>query len=168
MKYSNSLLQGSVYHWAGMIVPPKYNPVASYITGWVNFLGNAGGDATFAASWAAFLSASVSANGGASLDVGAQVGLSIFILLVWTLLNCFDVDSVGWVNNIAAFVQVATVVILIIGLLARSSTLNSSEFVFTYYYNSSGWSSPSYVASVGLLTAMFSFSGYEASAHMVS
>lgn len=149
-----------------MIVPSRWNPVASYITGWINFLGNAAGDATFAASWAAFISASVEANGGAPLDTPSQVGLSIAVLLVWTLLNCFDVDSVGWVNNVAAFVQVTTVVILIVGLLTVSKELNTSEFVFTYYYNSSGWKSASYVSSVGLLTAMFSFSGYEASAHM--
>jgi amino acid transporter len=39
---------GSVYHWSGMLATPKWAPFASYITGWLNFLGNAAGDAGFA------------------------------------------------------------------------------------------------------------------------
>lgn len=66
-------------------------------------------------------------------------------------------------NNIAAVVQV---VIIFIGLFGRASHINSADYVFTYYYNASGWVQPSYVSSVGLLTALFSFSVYEASAHM--
>lgn len=159
---------GSVYHWAGMIVPEKYRAVAAYITGWLNFLGNAAGDATFAASWTSFLSASMVACGGNELKIGAQVGISIAITCFWTLLNCVDISSVGFINNLAAIVQVSTVVIIFIGLFAKAGPnhLNTGDFVFTYYYNSTGWSSPSYVASIGLLTALFSFSGYEASAHM--
>ena len=29
---------GSVYHWAGSLAPPKYAPIYSYYTGWINFM----------------------------------------------------------------------------------------------------------------------------------
>ena len=43
---------GSVYHWAGMLAPPKWAPIYSYICGWFNFLGNSAGDAAFAFGFA--------------------------------------------------------------------------------------------------------------------
>jgi amino acid transporter len=44
--------------------------------------------------------------------------------------------------------------------------LNTGEFVFTKYVNETGFESKSYVVVIGLLTGMYSFAGYEASAHM--
>jgi amino acid transporter len=43
---------GSVYHWAGMLATPSTGPIASYIAGWFNFIGNAAGDAAFAYGFA--------------------------------------------------------------------------------------------------------------------
>ena len=43
---------GSVYHWAGMLGSEKGGPIASYICGWFNFIGNAAGDASFAFGFA--------------------------------------------------------------------------------------------------------------------
>jgi amino acid transporter len=157
---------GSVYHWAGMITPIRYRPAASYICGWANFLGNAAGDAAFAYSWATFIGAAAVAGGGEALTVGAQVGISILILTVWTSLNFFNVATVGWVNNGAAILQISSVFILLIGLLAAANSLNTAEYVLTAYNNDTGWSSRSYVCAIGLLTSLFGFSGYEASAHM--
>jgi amino acid transporter len=43
---------GSVYHWAGMLSTPKWAPLASYSTGWLNYIGNAAADASFASGFA--------------------------------------------------------------------------------------------------------------------
>ena len=101
---------GSVYHWTGMIVPRKYGPLAAYACGWANFLGNAAGDAVFASSWASFVyaSAQVTNNIHFQNDVvtnmdqpGPQVGLSIAIIIVWTVLNFLNISQVGWMNGVA-------------------------------------------------------------------
>ena len=42
----------------------------------------------------------------------------------------------------------------------------TASYVFTEYYNGTGWSSQSYVVCLGILTGLFSFAGFEASAHM--
>ncbi|CAF1523679.1 unnamed protein product, partial [Adineta steineri] len=34
---------GSVYHWAGQLVPARNAPLASFICGWFNFIGNSAG-----------------------------------------------------------------------------------------------------------------------------
>lgn len=100
------------------------------------------------------------------MGVEAQVGLSIAILFLWTFLNFFNVSQVGFINNIAAFVQVASVFIMIVGLMSAARQLSTAEFVFFNYYDGTGWNSQPYVLAIGLLGPLYSFSGYEASAHM--
>ena len=149
-----------------MIVPENLRPASAYICGWANFLGNAAGDAAFAYSWASFVGAGVQAAGGQELSVGSLVGISLLVLTVWTFLNFFNVSQVGWINNIAAFVQVGSVVIMLVGILSLAPKLNSINFVLTHYNNETGWTNPAYVCGIGLLSGLFGFSGYEASAHM--
>ena len=158
---------GSVYHWSGQLVPIAYSPVVSYICGWANFLGNAAGDASFAATWAVFLNAAIIASGATeSLSNEALVGISIFVLFIWSMLNIIRIDQLGWLNNIAAMIQFGTTFIVVIIILAKSKKLSTSKFVFLEYYNNTGISDRSYVNAISLLAALYSFSGYEASAHM--
>ena len=56
---------------------------------------------------------------------------------------------------------------LIVGLLTFiPSHHQSASFVFGHYENATGWSSPIYVAAIGLLLAQYTFCGYDASAHL--
>ena len=158
---------GSVYHWTGQLVPAKLAPVMSYACGWANFLGNAAGDASFAYSWASFFDAARVASGQPeTLGTYELVGITILILFIWSLLNICRIDAVGWINNIGAVVQIGTIICIIIGCLSVSEVLMSGSFVFTTYYNETGIASKSYVGAISLLCALWSFSGYEASAHM--
>eukprot|EP01032_Pedospumella_encystans_P027426 gene27426-30999_t len=102
---------GSVYHWSAQLVPVKYAPLASYVCGWFNFVGNAAGDSSFAYFFAQFLNSAIKVSGGnpyfddVTDNEDNTVGISIAILLVWSLLNVFRVDQVGWINNVAAFLH---------------------------------------------------------------
>jgi len=156
---------GSVYHWAGQLVPSQYTGICSYICGWTNFLGNAAGDASFANGWASFLSSALIASGYEGITAYDQVGTSIAILFVWSFLNFFRVDKVGWVNNLAAICHTGSIVIIIIVILAKGEH-TTGAFVFTAYNNDTGVTSHSYVGALGVTAALFSFAGYEASAHM--
>lgn len=160
---------GSVYHWAGQLAPVEYAPLWSYITGILNFIGNGLGDASFAYGWASFVSAGVVAMNGNVLTLGQQVCISIVVLFVWSALNCFRVDQVGWINNVAAVFQISSIFLVFILLLARTATLSPASYVFTAYVNKSGdppFQNVGYVVATGLTSSLFSFVGYEASAHM--
>jgi len=87
-------------------------------------------------------------------------------IIIFTFLNFFHVSHLGWISNFGAFLQIFTVVVVLVGLLAAASSLNSINFVLTDYNNETGWSSVIYVSGLGLLSSLFGFSGYEASAHM--
>lgn len=150
---------GSVYHWAGQLAPEKYAPLCSYVCGWLNFLGNAAGDASFANAFGSYLSSGLIASGHPGISAQDQVGVSIAFLFLWSVLNCFRIDQVGWVNNLAAIVHTGSIFVIIICILALSPRLASASFVFTDFYNGTGFSSHSYVGALGITTALFNFAG---------
>ena len=157
---------GSVYHWAGQVVPNEWKPIVSYICGWSNFIGNVAGDASFAYACATFVNAAISVGGYEKLSNASEVLLSILVIFLWCFLNVIRVDKIGLISNVAAIFQFFSVCLFAIALLTLSSKLNTFEHVFTSYHNDSGFSSSSYVLAISILTSLYSFSGYEASAHM--
>jgi amino acid transporter len=56
--------------------------------------------------------------------------------------------------------------VIIASILIVSPSRSSSEFVWTKYNNETNISNTGYVCCIGLLMCLFSFSGYEAGAHM--
>eukprot|EP00759_Apiculatamorpha_spiralis_P052262 PhF_6_TR5649/c0_g1_i1/m.8253 len=82
---------GSVYHWAAQMTSPRWAPLWSYITGWLNFLGNAAGDASFGYSFATLFNAALIASGAQKMEVSGMVGVSILAVLVWSCLNILKI-----------------------------------------------------------------------------
>ena len=158
---------GSVYHWAGNLSSERSAPGWSYVTGWLNFIGNSAGDASFASGWAALLNATLIAHDYDALNYKQLVGVSIGILFVWSILNFFRVDRIGWINNTAAVFQIVSIVGIAVWVLVATPHWQSASFVFVDgYYNGTGFDNSIIILVIGMLTTLFSFSGYEASAHM--
>lgn len=163
---------GSVYHWAGQLAPVKYAPIASFVCGWFNFLGNVAGDAAFASGFASCVNYVVNIrNPGVDLSVGAQVGISILVLAVWSLLNVARTDQQGWFNNVAVLYQLSASLIIVIVLLSMAPEYASASDVFVSVYDNTGLSSDTarispFTVVVGLVGCLFAFTGYEAGAHM--
>ena len=157
---------GSVYHWAGQLASKKHAPFFSYITGWFNFLGNAAGDASFASGFAQIVAAAAALGSNNVLSNGAVVGISILVLTVWSSLNILRIDQQGWLNNFAAVYQLASSIVIVIVVLAATDSRSDADFVFTDYHNETGFNSTGYVCLIGLLTTLFTFSGYEAGGHI--
>ena len=88
------------------------------------------------------------------------------ISILWSLLSCFRVDRIGWINSFAAVMQTTSILFIVSSLLYFPKQLNSSESVYFKYQNESGFSNVFYVACIGNLFSLYSFSGFEASAHM--
>ena len=169
---------GSVYHWSAMLAPRQHSALACYITGVFNFIGNAAGDAGFAWGFAAVVATAVNfrsvdamgAPTGPLYDAGAQVGVAIAVCAAWSVINLLRVDQQGWLNNLAALWQLTTTVAIIVCVItipARDPDI-PLNWVWTTSYNSTGIDEKNfgYVCLIGLLSALFAFSGYEAAGHM--
>ncbi|CAF1350281.1 unnamed protein product, partial [Rotaria sp. Silwood1] len=155
---------GSVYHWAGQLVSAKHAPLASFICGWFNFIGNFAGDVAFASGFATIINAAIILEGKDSLSTGAQVGIGIGICFVWAVQNALRIDQQGWLNNFAVIFQLGSAVIIVVVLLAMAPERATAHDVFTSTYNGTGFSFP-YVTVLDLNMFLLSLN-FQAGAHL--
>ena len=89
------------------------------------------------------------------------------MLLVHGLLNQFGIKLVALLNDISVWWHIVGVLIIVAVLVFAPAHHLSAKDVFTGLFNDSGlhlgwW----YIIPVGLLTAQYTFTGYDASAHL--
>jgi amino acid transporter len=88
------------------------------------------------------------------------------VLLLHGIMNQFGIRLVALLNDISVWWHIVGV-LLIVGLLAFVPAHHqSATFVFTSIVNLTGWHSTIYVLALGLLLAQYTFTGYDASAHL--
>ncbi|RTE80801.1 hypothetical protein BHE90_004687 [Fusarium euwallaceae] len=152
---------GGPYFWAAMVSTKKYAPVASWITGWLNLVGN-------------FL-VTTSINFG-----GAQVVLSAatlwhgdFVPMAWQTILAFagftifaatvNIFGSRFLNaiNVAAMLWItASVIVLVAVLLGMAEKRRPASFVFANYdASASGWPT-GWSFFVGLLQGGYVMLGY--------
>ncbi|KAF3026454.1 hypothetical protein E8E14_012340 [Neopestalotiopsis sp. 37M] len=152
---------GGVYYWAALLSTPKWAPIASWITGWLTLVGN----------WTVTLSINF---GGAQLILSAislwdedfvanewQTVLMFWaVTLVCYLINIFGSKYLDQINTMCIYWTGASIIIILIVLLAMSPSKRSGEFVFAHYDSSaSGWPS-GWSFFVGLLQPAYVLTGY--------
>ncbi|CAF3583297.1 unnamed protein product [Rotaria sp. Silwood1] len=158
---------GSVYYWAGQLVSSQHAPLASFICGWFNFIGNAAANAAMSSGFATIVNAALVLDGKESLSVGAQVGISIGITVVWAIQNVFRIDQQGWLNNLAAVFQITSVIVVVIVLLVMTPERASARDVFTSTYNGTGFPFV-YMCCIGILSTLFSLAGYDGNIYWIA
>ncbi|CAF1427741.1 unnamed protein product [Rotaria magnacalcarata] len=156
---------GSVYHWAGELMTARYAPLTCFICGWFNFIGNVTSDVTLSSGFATILNAAMIISGNSSLSTGVQTGISIAISFIWVTTNALRIDRQGWIHTLATVIQIGGVAIIVIVLFAMARQQATAEDVFTSTYNGTGFPFI-YVCFIGVVPALFSFSGYDAGAHL--
>ena len=88
------------------------------------------------------------------------------ILVLHGVLNQFGVTLVALLNNVSVWWHILGVLVIVGVLAFAPSHHQSASYVFTHFANGSGWGSKVYVLMLGLLLAQYTFTGYDASAHM--
>ena len=156
---------GGLYYWSAKLAP-RNAAAWSWFTGWFNFLGQVAVTAGIDFGAAFFLNALLNIQWGFDTRPWHTIVLLAAILILHGLLNSFGVRLVALLNNVSVWWHIIGV-LLIVGVLAIApSHHQSASFVFTHFVNNTGWSSWIYVLLLGLLLAQYTFTGYDASAHM--
>jgi amino acid transporter len=73
---------------------------------------------------------------------------------------------VALLNTVSVWWHVLGVLLIVGTLTFAPSHHQSASFVFTHFVNDTGWHSSLYVGLLSLLVAQYTFTGYDASAHM--
>jgi amino acid transporter len=88
---------------------------------------------------------------------------------VWSLANLLRIDHQAYIHTIGAAFQVLCTLTILTTLTLTCDTagnLATPAEVFTGTYNGTGFESFIYVAFIGTLSALYSFTGYEAAGQM--
>jgi amino acid permease (GABA permease) len=156
---------GGLYYWSAKLAPR--NPAAwSWFTGWFNFLGQVAVTAGIDFGAAFFINALLDIQWGFDTRPWHTIVLFAAILLLHGVLNSFGVRLIALLNNVSVWWHILGVLLIVGALAFAPGHHQSASFVFTHFVNNTGWGSRFYVVLLGLLLAQYTFTGYDASAHM--
>jgi amino acid transporter len=146
---------GALYHWAAILGGPGWG----FLTAWLNTLGQFAITAGIDYGLADFLAPML----GLPKGRGYVLVLYALVLASHAALNHIGVRAVAMLNWFSAWYHVAGALV-VIGTLALLAPKQPSDFLVTrftdqpYPYG--------YAFAVGLLQAQWTFTGYDASAHI--
>ena len=166
---------GGLYYWAAKLAPGDSAPIWSWFAGWFNLLGQVAITAGISFGCAFSISAFLSYYTGNDywLSPGHTIGILAVVLFIQGVLNSFNVRLVAFLNDVSVWWHVLGVLtILVILLIAPDSgSHQGAGFLFgkqgwDAFAGMSGFSLGLYVFLIGLLNAQYTFTGYDASAHV--
>jgi amino acid permease (GABA permease) len=156
---------GGLYYWSAKLA--GRNAAAwSWFTGWFNFLGQVAVTAGIDFGAALFINALADLQWNFAATPAHTIEIFAAVLLLHGLLNTFNVRLVAVLNQISVWWHLLGVLVIVGVLAIAPAKHQSASFVFGHFVNNTGWSSGIYVSLLGLLLAQYTFTGYDASAHM--
>jgi amino acid permease (GABA permease) len=156
---------GGLYYWSAKLA--RRNSAAwSWFTGWFNFLGQVAVTAGIDFGAAFFINAFLNLEWNVSTAHSVTILIFAIVLLVHGMLNQFGIRLVALLNDVSVWWHILGVLIIVGVLTFVPSHHASAKYVFTSTFNTTGWHSIFYVLLLGLLLAQYTFTGYDASAHM--
>jgi amino acid permease (GABA permease) len=156
---------GGLYYWSAKLA--RRNGAAwSWFTGWFNFLGQVAVTAGIDFGAAFFINAWLNLMWGTSTAHWVTILIFAIVLAVHGLLNQFGIKLVSLLNDVSVWWHIIGVLLIVAVLVFVPSHHASASYVFTSTFNATGWHSTFYVLLLGLLLAQYTFTGYDASAHM--
>ncbi|PFH46622.1 hypothetical protein AMATHDRAFT_154317 [Amanita thiersii Skay4041] len=172
---------GGPYFWAAMLSKPERAPLASWITGWFNLLGQVAITTGISFACANFLSTACTLKTKFEPTPKTTIGIYAAVLFTQGLTNTFGVHLLHYLNNVSVWWHAVGTFSLVVAILAKAPSHQSGDFVFRRFIDATGvdgvgWgvrASNAYVVVIGLWHAMnleylmtLSLSGFDASAHM--
>ncbi len=161
---------GAIYYWSSKLGSAAWG----WFSGWFNLIGQIGVTAAIdygaAVFWTALLNLWFPSIGTDTHTV--FVTFSVIVAL-HMLLNLNGVGLLALINSISAWWHMIGVAVIVVVLIVVPDHHQSASFVFTKTINESGFSGHSFanpvfwfVFGIGLLMAQYTYTGYDASAHM--
>jgi amino acid transporter len=147
---------GALYHWSAMLGGPR----VGFFTAWLNTIGQFAITAGIDYGLAEFLADMLGLSRESRLHV---LPLYAVILLSHAILNHVGVRAVALLNNVSAWYHVAGVAV-VIGALVAFAPKQDPGFLLTRF--TSEGHVYTYGFLIGLLQAQWTFTGYDASAHV--
>src|SRR6266508_1347482 len=159
---------GGLYYWSAKVAP-RNGPAWSWFTGWFNLVGQVGITAGIDFGLAFFINAYLNLAFGLSTARSNTIIIFGVVLFLHGLLNTFGVRLVAFLHDVSVWWHILGVLIIVGTLFILPDHHAGWKFTFFHFVNKTGFGfggAPIYVFLLGLLLAQYTFTGYDASAHM--
>jgi amino acid transporter len=156
---------GGLYFWAGRLAKKNKRQWAWFV-GWFNFLGEVAVTAAIDFGAATTMMAFAALTFGVTPTAANTFILFIVIIAIHGALNTFGVKLVSWLCNLSAWWHIVGVLIIVGALWIIPTSHQSFSWTMTAWHNETGFSFGPYVFLMGLLMAQYTYTGYDASAHV--
>ena len=132
---------GGVYYWSAMLSTPKWAPVMSWITGYLTLVGNLTVTTSINFSGGELILSAISLWRDDWAPNQWQTVLMFWaVMVICALVNIFMSRFLDHINKVCIYWTAASVVIIMVTLLAMGDNKRSGEYVFAHYDSSqSGW-----------------------------
>ncbi|KAJ3006844.1 hypothetical protein HKX48_009451 [Thoreauomyces humboldtii] len=162
---------GGLYYWSAQLAGPRWSPLASWVTGWFNLMGQVACTAGIDFALAAIICQLVALNVSDYTPLPYhQILVLAGVLVLHALLNTFAIKIVNFLNYVSVWWHIIGVAVIVISILVKAPSHQSASYVFTQFRDGTGgWGAVAgngYVVLIGLLTAQFTMTGFDASAHL--
>src|SRR5437868_7132447 len=157
---------GGLYYWASKMGGPTWG----WFTGWFNLIGQIAITAGIDYGAAIFTDALLNLLWTGTFKSTPHEIIYVYavILALHAFMNTFGVRLVALLNDISVWWHVLGVLIIVGFLIFKPAHHQSFSTVFSHTVNNSGFSHSWlwFVLLLGLLQAQYTYTGYDASAHM--
>lgn len=161
---------GGLYYWSAKLAQSRHAPFWSWFTGWFNLLGQVAVTAGIDFGLAFFVGAFLDLTFNVTPTPPVIITIYGIVLVIHGLLNTFGIRLVALFNDVSVWWHIFGVIIIVAAvLIGARAALQSPGWTFTHFVNNTGFNFPGaniYVFLLGLLLAQYTFTGYDASAHM--
>lgn len=146
---------GAMYHWSCQLGGKGWG----WFTAWFNIIGQIAALAGIDYGCALFVTPLI------GLDATTRNLLIVYaaILLSHALINHYGIRLVAWLNDFSVTVHIIGVIVIVGALMLFAPKQPASFFFARITSNTEGWSY-GWAFVIGLLQAMWTFTGYDASA----
>jgi amino acid permease (GABA permease) len=159
---------GALYWWAAALAK-RNKPAWAWFVGWFNFLGEVAVTAAIDFGAAITTAAFLDLTFGMKVTQLRTFLIFLVIILVHGLLNTFGVSLVRLLSDVSAWWHLVGVAVIVVLLAVLPDHHKPIAQVFFEVRNLTGFGFPGavvYALLLGLLMAQYTYTGYDASAHV--
>ncbi|KAH8789334.1 amino acid/polyamine transporter I [Hyaloscypha finlandica] len=159
---------GGLYFTISRLAPRDWVPALSWITGWINLLGQVAGVASSEYGAAQMLLAAVSMGRDFNYTITANTTVGVMAALT-VLTGVVNSLSTYWMEKMTKTYVIFHVLVLVscsIALLVMTKPKHDAHYVFTNVEPTSGWSPAGFSFLFGFLSVSWTMTDYDATAHI--
>lgn len=159
---------GGMYTASALLVPKKYRAPVGFLVGWLNLIGQVAAVASpeFALSQMIWSAYTISTGDEFTPSKVQTVGLFASLLILHGAINSLNTRLLARITRSFVFINLFTTFAVILAFLTSGKPHHDLEYIFTTVVNNTGWNNTGLAFMFGLLSAEWTLTDYDATAHI--